>query len=94
MGDVLLLPINPFKTKLKNSYFKNSEVGKVGYYALTKKDDVAVELTCSERVAFHQYRYPEKEAQVLIDLQHGLRFVFDENSKQGLVVESDVKIEN
>lgn len=94
MGDVLLLPINPFKTKLKNSYFKNSEVGKVGYYALTKKDDVAVELTCSERVAFHQYRYPEKEAQVLVDLQHGLRFVFDENSKQGLVVESDVKIEN
>jgi putative alpha-1,2-mannosidase len=45
---------------------------------LTKKDDVKVELTCSERVAFHQYTFPENEAQVLVDLQHGLRFLFDE----------------
>lgn len=94
MGDVLLLPINPKKEKLKNSYYKNTEIGKVGYYTLTKKDDVKVELTCSERVAFHQYTFPEKEAQVLVDLQHGLRFVFDENNQKGLVIESDVKIEN
>lgn len=94
MGDVLLLPINRKKEKLKNSYYKNSEIGKVGYYALTKKDDVKAELTCSERVAFHQYTFPENEAQVLVDLQHGLRFVFDENNQKGLVIESDVKIEN
>lgn len=94
MGDVLLLPINPKKEKLKNSYFKNTEIGKVGYYALTKKDDVKVELTCSERVAFHQYTFPENPAQVLVDLQHGLRFVFDENNQKGLVIESDVKIES
>ncbi len=94
MGDILLLPINPKKDKFKNSYYKNTEIGKVGYYALTKKDDVKVELTCSERVAFHQYTFPEKEAQVLVDFQHGLRFVFDENSQKGLVIESDVKIEN
>lgn len=94
MGDVLLMPINPKKANLKNAYFKNTEVGKVGYYALTKKDDVKVELTCSERVAFHQYTFPEAEAQVLVNLQHGLRFVFDENHQKGLVIESDVKIEN
>jgi predicted alpha-1,2-mannosidase len=94
MGDVLLLPINPKKENLKNSYYKNSETGKVGYYSLVKKDDVKVELTCSERVAFHQYTYPEKEASALVDLQHGLRFVFDENNQKGLVAESDVKIEN
>lgn len=94
MGDVLLLPINPKKEKLKNFYYKNTEIGKVGYYSLTKKDDVKVELTCSERVTFHQYTFPEKEAQVLVDLQHGLRFVFDENNQKGLVIESDVKIEN
>ena len=94
MGDVLLLPINPKKEKLKNSYFKNTEIGKVGYYALTKKDEVKIELTCSERVAFHQYTFPENQAQVLVDLQHGLRFVFDENYQKELVVESDVKIEN
>ncbi|MBK7096400.1 MAG: GH92 family glycosyl hydrolase [Saprospiraceae bacterium] len=94
MGDVLLLPINPKKEKLNNAYYKNTEIGKVGYYALIKKDDVKVELTCSERVAFHQYTFPENEAQVLVDLQHGLRFVFDENNQKGLVIESDVKIEN
>lgn len=94
MGDVLLLPSNPKKEKLKNNYYKNTEIGKVGYYALTKKDDVKVELTCSERVAFHQYTFPEKNAEVLVDLQHGLRFIFDENKQKGLVVESDVNIEN
>lgn len=94
MGDILLLPINPKKEKLKNSFYKNTEVGKVGYYALTKKDDVKVELTCSERATFHQYTFPEKVAQVLVDLQHGLRFVFDEKNQKGLVVDSDVKIEN
>lgn len=94
MGDVLLLPINPKKEKFKNSYFKNSEIGKVGYYSVIKKDDVKTKLTCSERVAFHQYTFPEKEGQVLVDLQHGLRFVFDENNQKELVIESDVKIEN
>jgi predicted alpha-1,2-mannosidase len=94
MGDVLLLPINPKKEKLKNSYFKNTETGKVGYYSLVKKDDVKVELTCSERVAFHQYTFPGNEAQVLVDLQHGLRFVFDEINQKELVVESDVNVEN
>ncbi|KAF0197764.1 MAG: putative alpha-1 2-mannosidase [Bacteroidetes bacterium] len=94
MGDVLMLPINPEKEKLKNSYFKNTETGKPGYYSLTKKDDVKVELTCSERVAFHQYTFPGKEARVLVDLQHGLRFVSDESNQKGLVIESDVKIEN
>lgn len=94
MGDVLLLPINPKKEKLKNAYYKNTEKGKVGYYTLTKKDDVKVELTCSERVAFHQYTFPEHEAQVFVNLQHGLRFVFDESNPKELVIESDVKIEN
>jgi predicted alpha-1,2-mannosidase len=94
MGDVLLLPINPKKENLKNSYYKTTEIGKVGYYSLIKKDDVKVELTCSERVAFHHYTFPEREGKVLVDLQHGLRFVFDETNPKGLVVESDVKIEN
>lgn len=94
MGDVLVLPINPKKENLKNSYYKNTEVGKVGYYAITKKDEVLAELTCSERVAFHRYTFPNKEAKVLVDLQHGLRFVFDENNPKGLVIDSDVKIEN
>ncbi|WP_299523191.1 GH92 family glycosyl hydrolase [Winogradskyella sp.] len=94
MGDVLLLPYSKAKKNLKNTYFKNTEKAEVGYYALTKKDDVKVELTCSERVAIHKYTFPSKEANVFINLQHGLRFVFDENSQKGLVLDSDVVIEN
>jgi len=50
---------------------------------------VKVELTCTERVAFHQYTYPAHKAKLLVDLQHGLRFLTD-----SLVLESDVNIEN
>ena len=92
MGDVLLLPINPKKSQAKNAYYKTSEIARPGYYAITKKDDVKVELTCSERVAFHKYTYPDKEAQLFVDFQHGLRFIFDENSAKPLVLASEVQI--
>jgi predicted alpha-1,2-mannosidase len=94
MGDVLLMPYSKTKEHLKNSYFKNTEKAEVGYYTLNKKDDVKVELTCSERVAFHQYTFPSNNANVHINLQHGLRFVFDENNPKGLVLDSNVAIEN
>jgi predicted alpha-1,2-mannosidase len=94
MGDILLLPINPKRATEKNAYYKETESASVGYYRVTKKDGVKVELTCSNRVAFHQYTFPEKEAQVYLDLQHGLRFVFEENDPKGLVLESSVNIEN
>lgn len=89
MGNILLLPFNEKKTNLKNSYFKKTEKASVGYYTLTKKDDVKVELTCSNRVAFHKYTYPDKKAKLIVDFQHGLQFLND-----SLVLESDIKIEN
>jgi len=89
MGDILLMPYSIDKSKLQNFYYKETERASVGYYTVTKKDDVKVELTCSDRVAFHQYTYPTKNAYLLVDLQHGLRFLTD-----SLVLESDVKIEN
>jgi len=94
MGDILLLPINPQKENLKNAYFKETEQASPGYYALTKQDGIKVALTCSERVAFHQYTFPQKEAQVYINFQHGLRFVFDVNDPKGLVLESQVTFED
>jgi predicted alpha-1,2-mannosidase len=88
MGNILLLPFNQNKIKYKNSYHKESEKASVGYYTLTKKDAIKVELTCSERVAFHKYTYPDKKAQLLLDFQHGIQFLND-----SLVLENDVKIE-
>ncbi len=89
MGNILLLPYNQDKTNLKNRYFKDSEKASVGYYSLTKKDGVKVELSCSHRVAFHKYTYPNQDAKLLVDFQHGIQFLND-----SLVLESDIKIEN
>ena len=89
MGNILLLPFNQNKIQYKNSYHKESEKSSVGYYTLTKKDGIKVELTCSERVAFHKYTYPNKQAQLLLDFQHGIQFLND-----SLVLENDIKIEN
>ena len=90
MGDVLLLPFVDHPNEIqKNRYFKDSETAGAGYYSVVKKDGVKVELTCSERVAFHRYSFPAAEASVLADFQHGLRFLTD-----SLVLESEVKIED
>jgi predicted alpha-1,2-mannosidase len=90
MGDILLLPFSETgDVTFRNRYFKNSEKAVPGYYGVTKKDQVKVELTCSERVAFHRYTFPEEQGKVLIDFQHGLRFLTD-----SLVLNSEVKIED
>ncbi len=92
MGDVLMLPfVEQTDETLKNRYFKDSECASVGYYSVLKKDQVKVELTCTERVAMHRYTFPNNEAKVLIDLRHGLRFVFDENPRQ-LVLDSELEL--
>jgi predicted alpha-1,2-mannosidase len=89
-GDVLL---QPFTTEKKESfgetYLKETEKASPGYYTVTLNNQVKVELTCTERVAFHQYTYPSSSAKLLVDLQHGLRFLTD-----SLVLESDVKMED
>jgi len=90
MGDILLLPFDDQHDKsLKNRYFKDSEKASVGYYSLVKKDNVKVELTCSEKVAFHRYTFPTRDANVLASFQHGLRFLTD-----SLVLDSEIKMED
>lgn len=88
LGDVLLLPYSA-KSVDRYGIDKKSEEAKVGYYSITKKDSVKVELTCTNRVALHRYTYPASEANLFLDLQHGLKFMTD-----SLVLDSDVKIEN
>jgi predicted alpha-1,2-mannosidase len=88
-GDVLLQPFVADKENhFEEIYLKASEKALPGYYTVTLKNQVKVELTATSRVAFHQYSYPDTEAKLLVDLQHGLRFLTD-----SLVLESKVKIE-
>jgi len=90
LGDILLLPFAESKDgSAKNILIKNTEKASVGYYTVTKKDNVKVELTASERVAFHRYTFPATEARLFINFQHGIRFLTD-----SLVLESQVKIED
>jgi len=90
LGDVLLLPfVRNSNRTLKNTIIKQSEKVGCGYYSVEKKDGVKVELSCSERVAFHRYTFPSDTAFVWIDFQHGLRFLTD-----SLVLDSEIRIED
>ncbi|NOS54886.1 MAG: glycoside hydrolase family 92 protein, partial [Cyclobacteriaceae bacterium] len=87
-GDVLLQPVTDSRTeKFGGGYHKQSERATPGYYSVTLRNQVKVELSASERVAFHKYTYPSNKAKLLVDLQHGLRFLTD-----SLVLESTVTI--
>ncbi len=89
-GDILLQPfVQNNSNNFGYTYSKASEKASPGYYTVTLSNNIKVELTCSERVAFHQYTYPSSNANLLVDVQHGLRFLTD-----SLVLESNVTIED
>ncbi|ULQ54742.1 GH92 family glycosyl hydrolase [Flavihumibacter fluvii] len=89
-GDVLLQPFtDDSKQTFEEAYAKETENASPGYYTVRLNNKVKVELTCTERVALHQYTYPQRKALLLVDLQHGLRFLTD-----SLVLESQVKMED
>lgn len=84
LADVLIMPIAgevkldkgrqefPHNGYLSTFSHKN-ETAKPGYYAVKMDNGVAVELTATERVGFHQYRFPKgKDAHVMIDLKEGI----------------------
>lgn len=90
LGDVLLLPFVDNKTEnFKTGYNKKTEKASPGFYTVTLNDSIKVNLTATERVAFNQFVYPTKKAKMLVDIQHGLRFLTD-----SLVIDSKVSIEN
>jgi predicted alpha-1,2-mannosidase len=89
-GDILLLPMPIDRDPVRRiGYDKSSEKATTGHYSVKLNSNIAVELTASERVAFHRYRYPTNGARLLIDFQHGLRFLTD-----SLVLASDIQFEN
>lgn len=90
LGDVLLLPFVEDKTEnFKTTYIKKSEKASPGLYSVTLNDSIKVNLTATERVAFNQFIYPSSKAKLLVDIQHGLRFLTD-----ALVLDSKVSIES
>jgi predicted alpha-1,2-mannosidase len=91
LGDVLLQPFTGDRsTDFASRYDKKSEHATPAYYTVTLSDGVRVELTASGRVAMHRYTFPLRDsAHVLVDLQHGIRFL-----DTPLVQESSVGVLN
>lgn len=85
LGDILMLPFSGKSGR--GILLKNTETAVPGYYTVTMGDGVKVELTCTERVAFHRYTFPGRKASVHVDFRHGIRFLTD-----SLVLDSDVRI--
>jgi predicted alpha-1,2-mannosidase len=84
LGDVLIMPytgeIKTSKGSEKNlssgyaSKFSHAnEKVKPGYYSVKLDNKVNVELTASERVAYHRYHFPSNSAaHIIIDLKEGI----------------------
>ncbi|HTE27214.1 GH92 family glycosyl hydrolase [Flavitalea sp.] len=84
LSDILLMPFTgDVKTdkgqeKVPGSGYASlfshaNEKVKPGYYGVKLNNGVGVELTASERVGFHRYRFPANgEAHVIIDLKEGI----------------------
>ncbi|MET4727927.1 putative alpha-1,2-mannosidase [Lysobacter enzymogenes] len=85
LGDVLVMPIagevklergdsKTPRSGYRSAFRHDDEVAQPGYYAVTLDDyKIRAELTASERVGVHRYRYPSGQAaHVLIDLRTSL----------------------
>lgn len=78
-GFIALMPTDGMSAAKTNdvgyrrAYSHDDETSEVGYYAVTLDDGIQVELTASDRVAFHRYTFPsEADATVIVDLGHHL----------------------
>ena len=80
LGDILILPISnkPNIQKYKNGkpYIKSkidkkTEKANAGYYQVELSDEnITAELTCTERVGWHRYKYIKPNGSVYVDLEH------------------------
>lgn len=84
LADVLLMPYTG-KVRLDkgqqeyphggylSTFDHKNETARPGYYAVTMDNKVKVELTASERVAYHKYTFPKgEEGHIIIDLEEGI----------------------
>jgi len=93
LGDILLMPTvgkiltdpgteqNP-ENGYRSRFSHENETASPGYYQVLLVDyDVNVELTCTERVGFHRYRFPKSdEANIIFDPTHHIaESIFDAN---------------
>jgi len=100
LSDILLMPfcnrvIDPSdRANFRSSFDKANEQATPGYYAVLLNDNhVKVELTTDKHYTYHRYTFEDsKSAQLLIDLQYGVRW--DMNSVSDNVLEASQTVED
>jgi predicted alpha-1,2-mannosidase len=93
LGDILLLPFNEGDIKdgnYRSRFDKSGEKAAPGYYSVTLTDfDIDVELTATQRTAFHRYTFKkDAPANLLVDLQNGV--VWNTRSVETHVVDAEI----
>jgi predicted alpha-1,2-mannosidase len=105
LGDFLIMPVkgklqlNPGtaghpETGYRSTYIKDTESAEPGYYRV-KLDEgsISCELTCTERVGFHQYSMVETDdAHIILDLIHGIYNYDDKDVWTFVRVENDTLV--
>ena len=77
LNDLLIMPFcgSDARDPYSSSFSKDSEVAAPGYYGVTlTQNRVKADMTCSQRVALHRYRFLDNNAAVYIDYQTGQSF--------------------
>jgi predicted alpha-1,2-mannosidase len=105
LGDFLVMPtvgklmLNPGTANIprsgyRSSYQHENETAKAGYYSVMLDDyKIKAELTATERVGFHQYTFPKTdEANIILDLVHGIYNYSEKNIWTVVRVENDTLI--
>ena len=84
LGDILIMPttgklrLNPGTSDnpdggYRARYDHASEQCKPGYYEVKLQDyDILAQLTATQHVGVHRYTFPEDQAQIVLDLGHGI----------------------
>jgi predicted alpha-1,2-mannosidase len=101
LGDILLMPtvgeikFNPGtkdrpRSGYRSAFSHENEKAKPGYYAVKLDDyNIDVELTTTERVGFHKYKFPgSKKSHIIMDLTSGIY------NYSGKTVWASVRVEN
>ena len=95
LGDLLLQPFTgAIKKASYSSHFSHQqEKASPGYYSVFLKDyQVNAELTCTQRAAFHQYKFNQSAGHLLVDVQHGLVNNMPDLDKH--VLKSEIKVKD
>jgi len=94
LGDILLFPFHGTIQNgiYKSRYDKANQEASPGYYKVHLTDsDVDVELTATQRTAFHKYTYQQDSpARLLVDMQSGS--VWNQNSLRTHVLYADMEM--